>query len=82
MKVEKIFIDRESLSYLKSRWLISQFRKAKFFILNWLYKNAGFKIREPKKKWKYYFRINKQYRAIWKFKWNDFHIMEVYDHKR
>jgi hypothetical protein len=82
MKIEKIFIDKESMLYLEKRWLVKQFKKAKIFILNWLYKNADLKIREPKSEWKYYFKINNQYRAIWKFKWNDFIITKIFNHKR
>lgn len=54
----------EVVEYLKARSLIGQYKKAKQYLLAWNKKSVDFKERNPKGKWIYYFRINKQFRAI------------------
>jgi hypothetical protein len=44
------------------------------------FKQADFKLRQPKKDWIYYFRINKQYRGFWVIEWKIFKITDINDH--
>lgn len=66
----QVFETKEVIEYLSKRNLIKQYKKAKTYMINWLYENVDFKLRKPKEQKIYYFRINKQFRALWKF--NDF----------
>lgn len=67
-KVKYIFETKDVVNFLNKRLLLKQYKKAKQFLISWDYKTTRFKERNPKWSWIYYFRINKQYRAIWKFK--------------
>jgi hypothetical protein len=81
--IKDITLDKESKYYLQVRWLRKQYEKVKKFILSWYLELADFKIRQPKQDWVYSFRINWQYRALWRFLWvNIFEVFEIYDHKR
>ncbi len=63
IRIERVLIDQKLVSYLSERRLLSQYKKAKDFLLAGNFTNASLKIREPKDKGIWYFRINKQYRA-------------------
>ena len=52
--------------FLYKRWLLEQYKKSKTYILNWIYWKTDFKLRKPKEKWEWSFRINKQFRAFWR----------------
>ncbi|EKD65867.1 MAG: hypothetical protein ACD_49C00078G0006 [uncultured bacterium (gcode 4)] len=70
--------------YIKSRNLLSQYKKAKSKILSWDLKSVLFKKREPKTLNVYQFRINDKYRAFWFFDKNNskiFKIIEISDHQ-
>jgi len=77
-----VYETREVFEYLEKRNLIKQYKKAKSYMLNWLYENINFKLRKPKSDKVYYFRINKQFRAFWKFDdyW-DFIVWEINNHQ-
>lgn len=69
--------------YLEKRQLISQYQKAKRMILSGHNSGALFKKREPKDAGIWYFRINRQYRAVGYFP-NDgrtFAVTYVDDHQ-
>ncbi len=78
--ITKILISERDVGYLKKRWLEKQFQKAKAYILAGLYENASLKIREPKSDNVWYFRINKQYRAICDREWDTLYIIAIDDH--
>ena len=63
-KIRKILEKKEVLPYLKSRNLISQYKKAKDYLLAGAISQTRFKERNPKGSGIFYFRINKQYRAL------------------
>ncbi len=51
-------------------------------LTSWNIKNIDFKIRHPKYREIWYFRINKQYRAFWVFDKNwDLIVFEINDHQ-
>jgi hypothetical protein len=59
-----IFETEEVFKYLQKRNLLKQYKKAKEYLINGSYIQTNFKLREPKKEKIYYFRINKQFRAL------------------
>lgn len=59
-----------------------QYLKAENAILNNKFKQVDFKIRQPKSEGIYYFRINKQYRAIWRLEDNIFYVTSISDHSK
>ncbi len=64
--IEKIYLSDDLIDYLKKRKLEKQYKKTKKYILEGNYKQVQLKLKEPKKDKIYYFRINKQFRAICK----------------
>ena len=48
--IQKLLIDEVCLLYLRDRRLISQYKKAKDFILDGKLQNVDLKLREPKEK--------------------------------
>jgi len=50
--------------FLSRRWLTQQYKKAKQYILSWHIQQVHLKLRKPKTDGIYYFRINKQFRAL------------------
>lgn len=74
-QIVKVTIAPKAFEYLSSRRLEKQYLKAKKYILEWRGKNVDLKLREPKSDQLWYFRINKQYRAVCKIHWD---ILEVY----
>ena len=65
--ISQIKISPEALEYLVKRGLEKQYLKTKKYILEGYIRNADLKVREPKKDKVWYFRINKQFRAICEF---------------
>ena len=66
LKINNIFETKWVFEFLEKRWLINQYKKSKSYILAWIYWKTDLKIRKPKEKWEYSFRINKQFRAFGK----------------
>ena len=64
VKINQVLISKEALEYLIKRQLDKQYQKAKIFILGGYHQNVDLKIREPKEDRVWYFRINKQFRAL------------------
>jgi plasmid maintenance system killer protein len=56
--------DNLIIDYLIKRRLLIQYKKVKNKIISW--NNRDLKLREHKKNKIYYFRINKQFRALWR----------------
>lgn len=82
MIIEKVLISNDLIDFLEKRNLWKQYKKVKQFLLDWHFKSAKFKIREPKKDRNFYFRINKQYRAFCKFEWGTLKVFDIYNHQK
>lgn len=63
-KIRYIFERKEILQYLEARSLLKQYKKAKQFLLQGNTLQVKFKERNPKGSGIWYFRINKQFRAL------------------
>ncbi len=81
MYISKIEEEKYIYDYLLERKLLSQYKKAKYFLLIWNLKQVDFRLREPKKDKIYYFRINKQFRALCHFEWNVLVIFKIDNHQ-
>jgi len=72
MHIPKYIVEKKSiLVYLKKRNLLKQYKKAKDYILENNLQSVKFKERIPKGSGIFYFRINKQFRALGVFQTND-----------
>jgi len=80
MLIQKIFETQSVERYLRSRSLVKQYLKSKEHILNVRFGSVKFKMRKPKSKMVYYFRINKQYRAACIIKGNELRVFEIDNH--
>ncbi len=81
MKITKILIASDLVEYLEARWLEKQYFKAKSFLLLWHYSIVQLKKRQPKEDWIFYFRINRQYRALCKIEEGVIKIFDIDDHQ-
>ncbi len=63
-KVKRILEKKEILPFLKARRLLSQYKKAKNFLLSENVLQIKFKERKPKGSGIWSFRINRQFRAL------------------
>lgn len=63
-RVQQIFERKEILPYLEARGLFKQYKKAKRYLLDGNTLQVKFKERNPKGSGIWYFRINKQFRAL------------------
>ena len=63
-KVLNIFERKEILPYLQTRGLLKQYKKAKQFLLDGNALQVKFKEKNPQGSGIWYFRINKQFRAL------------------
>ena len=81
MIVAQILIAPKISRYLNERGLLSQFNKAKDRILDGNYHGNQLRLRKPKNKWVYYFRINKQFRAWWKLEWKSLYVFRIDNHQ-
>jgi len=68
------------LEYLHKRGLVEQFAKVKRQILEGYLDLADFKKRQPKALGQWYFRINRQYRAIGYLDGDRFTVVSIDDH--
>lgn len=81
MIIENILERKDVVQYLLKRNLVAQYKKAKTYILSWEYQNTDFKERKPKWSKVYYFRINKQFRAMWYIENNNLIIVKIDNHQ-
>ena len=79
--INKVLITPECLIYLKKRKLESQYKKAKIFILGGHFQNVDLKIREPKEDRVWYFRINRQFRALCELEWAILYVYAIDNHQ-
>ncbi|MCK5459667.1 hypothetical protein KAI52_00965 [Candidatus Parcubacteria bacterium] len=64
MKIIRIVERKEVVLYLEKRNLLRQYKKAKNFLLAGGFYLTDFKKRKPKEDGIWYFRINRQFRAL------------------
>lgn len=69
------------IEYLKKRQIVKPYLKAKKYLTEDHFKIVDFKLRKPKSKGVYYFRITKKYRAIGHFIDDIFVVVEISDHQ-
>ena len=81
MIIREVLIEEQSLAYLKQRGLDKQYFKAVRFILLWSFTSVDFRKRKPKTEDVFYFRINKQFRAIGKIKKDVFLVTSISNHQ-
>ncbi len=66
-KIRGILERKEILPYLEARGLLKQYKKAKDYLLSGHSLQTKFKERNPQGSGVWYFRINKQFRALGTF---------------
>lgn len=64
IEIKELYIDEKVLLLIKEKQLLNQYLKAEKYLLEWNIKQVSLKIRQPKNKNIYYFRLNKQFR-LW-----------------
>jgi hypothetical protein len=79
--IQKILISDDLTYFIEKRNLYNQYKKATSYILKWLFKQVDLKLRQPKKDNIYYFRINKQYRAICRLDEGILKVFDIDDHQ-
>lgn len=62
--MKQILEKEDILTYLMARGLVKQYKKAKLYLLSGYQSQVRFKERNPKGCGIWYFRINKQFRAL------------------
>ena len=62
--VQRILEKKSVVAYLKKRGLVPQYKKAKRYLLEGNVLKVRFKERSPKGSGIWYFRINRQFRAL------------------
>jgi plasmid maintenance system killer protein len=78
-EIGQILEERDVYEYLLKRGLLYQYKKAKSLLLLGNLRQVDFKKRQPKKDGIYYFRINRQYRAVGYFRAGGVFVVAVID---
>ena len=81
MNIKTILEKKDVLCYLESRRLVHQYQKAKKYLLLGHYKQVDFKLRKPKAKRVYSFRINKKFRALCVYKSENLIVFDIDNHQ-
>ena len=81
MIIREVLIENQLLAQLKKRGLDKQYFKAVRFILLWSFDSVDLRKRKPKTADIYYFKINKQFRAIGKIKEGVFLVTSISNHQ-
>jgi len=80
--IQSVLISKSCISYLKKRNLVDKWKKAKDFLLKNDFKSVDLKKRNPYKTEKYYFRLDKKYRAFCFFEEGGIlKVFEINDHQ-
>ena len=80
IKIQAVYEEnRDIFEYLEKRQLVGQYKKAKEKILSWNFRELS--VRQPKKEWVWYFRINDQFRAFAKLEKNTLIVFDIYNHQ-
>lgn len=81
-RLQGIYENEKVVSYLVKRGLLAQYKKAKEYLLAGEILKVRFKERNPKGCGLYYFRINRQFRALGVFEENgNLIIFDVDNHQ-
>lgn len=81
-KVKRILEKKDVLAYLMARGLVKQYQKAKFYLLSVYQSQTRFNEKNPRGCGIWYFRINKQFRALGVFDAEDnLIIFEIDNHQ-
>ena len=80
MQIDNIIEKKEILEFLVSKNLLTQYKKCKSYLYAGVLKSIDFKIHKQKKNKIYYFRINKQYRALCIIENNELRVFNIDDH--
>ncbi len=80
-RIDAIIEKKHILAYLEARGLKNQYVKAKNYLLAGDTKSVFFKELEPQNSNTWYFRINKQFRAICLFDGNDLIVAKIDNHQ-
>jgi hypothetical protein len=81
MKIRQIIERKDVFEYLQKRNLLNQYIKAKKFLLLSQFYLVDFKKRQPKTDMVWYFRINKQFRALAYFDDDVLVVFEIDNHQ-
>jgi len=81
LTIKQVYISDNLIHYLEKRNLDTQYKKTKSYILSGNYRQVKLKLREPKKDGVFYFRINKQYRALCYRDWSTLKIFDIDNHQ-
>jgi hypothetical protein len=81
VKIRQVLIAPEAREYLIKRQLDKQYEKAKIFITAGHFANVNLKIREPKEDRIWYFRINKQFRALCELDGEILYVLAIDNHQ-
>lgn len=81
MPFKDVVLSPDAFNYLVKRKLIKQFNKTARYILQWDSKTAQLKNRKPKSSGIFYFRINRQYRAICKINNDILYVYHIDNHQ-
>lgn len=81
MWIDKIIERKDVAGYLERRGLLKQYKKAKDFILLGNFYLANFKKRKPVNEQIWYFRINRQFRALAYFDGNILVVFAIDNHQ-
>ncbi len=77
----KILEEKSVLKFLQKRNLVTQYKKAKYYLEMGYLGNVDSKVRRPKMDKIYSFRINKQYRVWCVFDGEILRVFEIDDHQ-
>ncbi|HCC84035.1 TPA: hypothetical protein DEP96_04265 [Candidatus Uhrbacteria bacterium] len=80
-RITAVIEKKHILPYLEARGLKDQYIKAKNYLLAGDTKSVFFKELEPQHSNTWYFRINKQFRAICFFDGNDLIVAKIDNHQ-
>ena len=81
-QINQILETKDVVKFLQSRNLLSQYKKAKLYLLQERVLTVRFRGRKPNGSGIWYFRINKQYRAYCTFSGiGNLVVFEINDHQ-
>lgn len=81
MFFSSIIEEADILGFLESRGLTKQYKKAKNYLLSGYFHKVNFKLRQPKEKGVYSFRINKQFRAFGIVREQELRVFRIDNHQ-
>ncbi len=82
MKIPDNIIELKHIySNLSDRWILEQYKKSKSNILLGNFSGNNWWPKQPISKWIWYFRINRQFRAIWYRENKNFIVTYIDNHQ-